>query len=131
MSTHRVRIANVRLKPAWRPRVTDHAIVRYLVRVLGRQIAGDDIRRARDALRSEPVETAILHGAKSVVVGDAKIVLDGRSVVTVLSPWMREYREPSRKPRHVRKPISRVEASHEGLRRLAEINRLHPLEPAP
>lgn len=62
--------------------VTDHAVVRWLERV-----AGFDIAALRDQIATS-AEVGITYGAKAVVVAGGKLVIDlaGRSVVTVLRP---------------------------------------------
>jgi hypothetical protein len=107
----RVRLVNVRLKSHWRPRVTDHAMARYIERVFGIQVTTDHFKEARKALVGKAVETAILHGAGAVALGDGvKVILEGRSVVTVLGPEMR--------PKNDTKKI---------LRDLAKLNELYPI----
>jgi len=58
---------------------SDHAIVRYLERVLGL-----DLNPVRAEI-SERVEGGVEHGASGVITGGYRFVLQGRTVVTITS----------------------------------------------
>lgn len=118
MRLHRVRIVNVRLRPHWRPRVTDHALARYIQRVYGVRVTPDHVTYARKALTSDAVENAILHGVNAVQISKCKVVIEGRHVVTVLAPGMRVFDRDRREDHNARR---------EGLRRLADLNRAQPV----
>lgn len=60
--------------------VTDHAVVCWLERV-----AGFDVVALRAQIAAS-AEVGIAYGAKAVVVSGGKLVLDGKSVVTVVRP---------------------------------------------
>lgn len=97
---HRVRIVNPRLKPEAMPQLTGHAIIRYAERMLGL-----DLVKARLVLTGPEVQRAILHGADAVVVGDMKVCLDGKKVVTVLGKQQRP-----KKTNRVLKSFAELEA---------------------
>jgi hypothetical protein len=59
--------------------VTDHAILRYLERVEGWDIAGLRNRLARSAA------VGLVYGSKVIVIPGGKLVLDDDRLVTVLS----------------------------------------------
>lgn len=112
---HEVRIVNVRLKQTERPKLTDHAMARYLSRVLGvKEINGNKIRAARLGLTSRAVDMAIARGESVAVMDGFKVVLDGRVVVTVLTSTM-EVKEDAQGQRKTRLAL------------LSELNHQHPL----
>lgn len=111
---HRVRVVNARLKPEWRPRVSDHAMARYIERVFGIEVTTEHFKEARKAMVSKAVETAIMYGAGAAVLdGGIKIVVEDNHVVTVLGPSMKPKLDKSQK-RTV-------------LRQLSRLNELYPL----
>ena len=59
------------------PHVTDHAVLRYLERVYGVDIAGVRKRIARDA------EQGCEAGAGAIIVDGTRYVLEGYNVITV------------------------------------------------
>ena len=69
------------------PYVTNHAILRYLERAQGVDVAA--VRRRL----SELAETAISGGALTIAADDVKIVLKGSTVVTVLPKWAKTYEQ--------------------------------------
>lgn len=77
--TFRVKIGRVREKKRWRPKVTDHALIRYIERKY--QIDMDDIRADFDIA---PIKQAIRAGAPMVAFGGLRFVLRGAKVITVL-----------------------------------------------
>ncbi len=66
-----------------RARVTDHALLRYLERVMDLPI--EQIRRQ---ILTDGVVQAMALGAQSVRLQDHHVVLQGRVVVTILAPTM-------------------------------------------
>jgi hypothetical protein len=84
----RVRIKPTTVKLKFGPRITDHALVRYIER------CGDDkARRTLEFYRSNLVEhcrRGMLKGASAVVVhGGDKVILEGATAVTVLAKGQR------------------------------------------
>lgn len=67
--------------------VTNHAILRYLERA-----HGVDVAAARRRL-AELAEAGIRAGALSVCADDVKLVLKDHKVVTVLPKWARLYED--------------------------------------
>lgn len=67
-----------------RARVKDHALLRYLERVM--DVPVEQIRRK---ILSDAVIQAMAIGAQSVRLHDHQVVIEGRAVVTILTPTMR------------------------------------------
>ncbi len=80
----RVRIVKVRVKDDWKPRITSHAVVRYLERV-----RGIDIASVYADLNTEALRVAIAYGGGYVARPDCTLVIEKGHVVTVLDPTMR------------------------------------------
>lgn len=62
------------------PRVSDHAVIRYLERVYG-----FDFEKHRKELLTEGVVAAMSAGAKRIKYKDFALVLEGNTVVTVVN----------------------------------------------
>lgn len=62
-----------------RPSVTDHAVLRYLERVMG-----VDVEAIRDGLLTPEIKQAIRLGAKSVTVQGVTFKVEGPRIVTVI-----------------------------------------------
>ena len=77
---HRVRIVNVRAKLEWQPRVSDHAVVRYIERVLG---LGEEIAEVRRRIISATADS-ILHREPAATIEGHIVILQGPHVVTIL-----------------------------------------------
>lgn len=75
-------VLNLR-KVRQRARVSDHALLRYLERVLDLPV--EQIRRS---ILTDGVVMAMALGAQSVRLADHHVVIQGRVVVTVLAPAM-------------------------------------------
>ncbi len=73
---------NVR-KVRKRARVTDHAVLRYLERVM--EVPVEQIRRQ---ILTDGVVLAMALGAQSARLKDHHVVIQGRVVVTILAPTM-------------------------------------------
>ncbi len=58
--------------------VTDHALVRYIERVLGH-----DVESYKKAILTEPIKSAMRAGASSIKVDGVKYYLDGHAITTV------------------------------------------------
>ena len=61
-----------------RPKITDHALIRYLERVYG-----FDLEQVREDLMTDDVKSAIKMGAKSVKVDGYTLVVKDYAVVTI------------------------------------------------
>lgn len=84
LDVHRVRIGRIRLKPKFVPRVSDHAVARYLDRVFGIAVTTDQMKNLRSVLHGPEVQRAIACKHPFAAVGNVKIVLEGSTVATVL-----------------------------------------------
>lgn len=80
-----------------RARVTDHAVLRYLERVM--EVPVEQIRRQ---ILTDGVVLAMALGAQSVRLKDHHVVIQGRVVVTILAPTM----AVRRRRRKVRWPMA-------------------------
>lgn len=68
-----------RLKPQPEPRLSDHALLRYLERVMH-----VDIKAVQARIMTDKVKAAILAGASSVIVAGAKFKIANNTVVTII-----------------------------------------------
>jgi hypothetical protein len=68
-----------RLRPADKPMITDHALLRYIERVLGVDVAG-----LRAEILNPNVIAAIAGGASSITKDGVKFVVKGNALVTVI-----------------------------------------------
>ena len=93
MRTFRVRIVRVAIKPGWSPRITDHAVVRFLERSMG-----IDVEAIRTRLRTPAVRTAILSGASSVKFENVRLILANAAVVTVVDGVKKARTKGPRRP---------------------------------
>lgn len=73
-----------RNRPAPVPRVSDHALLRYLERV-----KDVDIEAARAEILTPAVTAAIIQGASGVIVGKVKFVVSGATITTTLGEEQR------------------------------------------
>lgn len=81
-----------RLKPASEPKVSDHALLRYIERIM--EI---DIEAIRASILTDAVKGALNAGATGVTVNGVKFVSNGeRVLVTVLSEGMRPKKKTRR-----------------------------------
>lgn len=62
------------------PRVSDHALLRYLERV-----HGADVEKARRAVMTDAVRDAILAGASGVTVDGVKFIVKNLTIVTAVN----------------------------------------------
>ena len=90
----KVRLVKIRIKEDWQPDITMHALLRYIERV-----EGVDIEAIRAKMSTQALRRAIAVGAGSVKLGDYRLIIKGRSVVTVLTPRMRPKEETKRQDR--------------------------------
>lgn len=68
-----------RLKPQPEPRLSDHAMLRYLERVMH-----VDVKAIQARIMTDKVKAAILAGASSVIVAGAKFKIANNTVVTII-----------------------------------------------
>lgn len=68
-----------RLRPQPEPRISDHALLRYLERVMN-----VDIKAVQARIMTDKVKAAILAGASSVIVAGAKFKIANNTVVTII-----------------------------------------------
>jgi hypothetical protein len=68
-----------RMRPAVAPRVSDHALLRFIERVMG-----VDIESFRDRILTDTVRDAIAMGATAVVVEGVRLKIQDNTIVTVL-----------------------------------------------
>lgn len=73
-----------RLRPAAEPKISDHAMLRYVERVMG-----IDVDALRAEIMSDSVKAALRSGASGVTVNGVKMVAKDGVIVTVLSDEMR------------------------------------------
>lgn len=92
-----------RLTPAPNPRISDHALLRYIERVL--QI---NIEKVRQQVLTDSVIAAIRAGATGVTVNGVKFVVNGVTIVTTLGEDQQVKRKTAQ---HGRNVIERTEAS--------------------
>jgi len=62
-------------------RISDHALLRYVERVL--EI---DVEKLRNHLLSKEIRCAIEAGAKSVTIDGIKFIVQGKTIVTMIAP---------------------------------------------
>jgi adenylosuccinate lyase len=89
-----------RLRPVEKPTVTDHALLRYLERV-----HGVDVAAMKAHILTDNVTAAIHAGASSVIMDGVRFVIKGNALVTVTEAG------PKAKPRKVHK--GRAENGHD------------------
>lgn len=77
-----------RLRPAAEPKISDHALLRYIERILG-----VDVDAMRSEIMSDAVKSALRAGASGVTVNGVKMVAKDGVIVTVLSEDMRPKRQ--------------------------------------
>lgn len=63
------------------PRLSDHALLRFIERVLG-----VDLDQLRERLLSPAIVEAIKAGATEIIAGEVTFVVDGVIIVTTLGP---------------------------------------------
>lgn len=80
-----------RLKPAPEPRMSDHALLRYIERIL--EI---DVEALRQEVMSDSVKSALRMGASGVTVNGVKMVAKDGVIVTVLAEQMRPKKRTAR-----------------------------------
>lgn len=97
-----------RLTPAPEPRISDHALLRYIERVLN-----IDVDELRSEILTKSVVQAIQAGATAVTVNGVKFVVNGVTIVTTLGEEQRLKRKTVRNGRTV--DLSEKDAIAEGL----------------
>jgi hypothetical protein len=80
-----------RLKPSPEPRVSDHALLRYVERVMG-----IDVEAIRSDILTDGVKAALRTGATGITVNGVKMVAKDGVVVTVLADDMRPKKKTKR-----------------------------------
>lgn len=94
VSDLRVRLGEVsaelakRLRPSPEPKISDHALLRYVERIIG-----VDIDAMRAEIMTDMVKSALRAGATGVTVNGVKMVAKDGVIVTVLSEEMRPKRK--------------------------------------
>jgi hypothetical protein len=91
-----------RNRPAPVPRISDHALLRYIERV-----HGVNIDQLRETILSPNIVKAIQAGAGAVIVQGIKLIVNGFTIVTVLGEDQRVKRKDAKHGRM-------VEAQNEG-----------------
>ncbi len=95
----RVRLGQVsaeiakRTRPAPEPRISDHALLRYIERIVG-----VDMDELRDTILTDQIKAALRLGATGVTVNGIKMIAKDGVIVTVLSEEARLKRK-AKKPR--------------------------------
>lgn len=84
MTMFKTRLVNVRIKDGWKPKITDHALVRFLERVYG-----VDVEQVRATMQTDAVRKAVVFGSHSVKTIDGTLIIKGGAVVTFLDKDMR------------------------------------------
>ena len=93
----RARLADVRqelarrMKPSPEPRISDHAMLRYVERVMG-----IDVEAIRTEILTDHVKSALRTGATGVTVNGVKMVAKDGCIVTVLAEGMRPKKKTKR-----------------------------------
>lgn len=77
-----------RLRPATEPRVSDHALLRFIERTLD-----VDIEAIRASILTDAVKSALRAGATAITVADIKMLAKDGVLVTVLTNDMRPKRQ--------------------------------------
>lgn len=73
------------------PRITDHAVLRFLERV-----KGVDLAAVRAEMATPEVCAAVKAGARSVITQGHALVIENGTIITVLGPGMRPNRRKRR-----------------------------------
>ena len=97
IAAFRVRLVRIRVKDDWKPKITDHALLRFIERVDGVNIEAARLRMQTDGLRR-----AIAVGAGSHTVEGVKLIIVNGKVVTALTANMRPKRETKEADRAAR-----------------------------
>lgn len=80
-----------RMRPSPEPRISDHALLRYMERVMG-----VDVDAVRSEILNEKIKAALKMGATAVTVNGVKMIAKEGTIVTVLSEEMKPKRKPVR-----------------------------------
>lgn len=95
-----------RMRPSPVPRVSDHALLRFIERVLG-----FDVEAVRDRILTDTVKSAILAVASAVNVDGARLTVKDNTIVTVTVGE----KKPKKVAKNSRPELSEDDAISEGL----------------
>lgn len=100
-------------------RISNTAMARYLSLVLSVQVTPDQIAQARRALTADRICEAMARGDSRIGLNDFEVVLDGTTVVTLLSPRVVEQRDglaglSEMKRRNAQHPLGCASDTHKG-----------------
>ena len=87
----RVRLVRIRIKHDWSPKISDHALLRFIERV-----DGIDVESARRRMQTDGLRRAVAVGLGSFRLGDVKLIIKDGRVITTLANNMRVKPETKR-----------------------------------
>lgn len=114
--TFKVRLVRIRIKDDWQPNITMHALLRYIERV-----EGVDVDAIKAKMTTQGLRRAIAMGAGSVKVGGYRFIIQGRKVVTVLTPDMRPKKDTKRQDKQVNERAQNTAGTQKLTRKQREI----------